>query len=134
MATCIYVNLPIKNLKKTMMFWKKLGFSFNAQFTDKNAACLVISKNIFAMLITEKLFKTFTRKKISDAKKQTEVLLALQVRSRKAVDAMAKKAMSAGGKVYRTDDIGWMYTKCFMDPDHHQWEVFWMNEKQMPKA
>ena len=134
MVTNIYVNLPVKNLPKTKKFFQKIGLSFNAQFTDKNAACLVIGKNIFAMLITEKIFKTFTKKKIANAKKETEVLLALQVRSRKEVDTMAKKAVSAGGKIYRTDDIGWMYTKCIMDLDNHQWEVFWMNEKKMPKS
>ena len=134
MATQIFANLPVRDLKKSMLFFTKLGFKFDKTFTDKNAACLILGKNIYAMLITHKLFKTFTKKKISDAKKQTEVLLALQVKSKKEVDSLIKKARSAGGKAYLPPtDYGWMYANNFIDPDGHQWEVFFMDPKKMPK-
>ena len=32
MATKIFVNLPVKDLNKSVEFFTKLGFSFNAQF------------------------------------------------------------------------------------------------------
>ena len=134
MATQIFTNLPVKNLKKSMGFFTKLGFKFDAQFTDKNAACLILGKNIYAMLITHNMFKKFTKKKISDAKKQTEVLLALQVKSKQEVNSLIKKARNAGGKGYLPPtDYGWMYGNNFIDPDGHQWEVFFMDPKKMPK-
>ena len=130
----IFVNLPVKDLQKTMSFWKHLGFTFNPEFTDDKAACLIIGENIFAMLLLEKFFKTFTKKEISDAKKSIEVLLALHTESRAKVDEMVKKAVEAGGSLYREpDDHGWMYAQSFAEPDGHQWEIFFMDEKAMPK-
>ena len=116
MVKQIFVNLPVKDLNKTVEFFTKLGFKFNPQFTDDNATCMIISENIFAMLLIEKFFKTFTKNEICDAKKSTEVLLALTVDSRKEVDDMISKAMKAGGKEPREpQDHGWMYGRSFED-------------------
>ena len=120
MSKQIFVNLPVKDLNKSKDFFTKLGFSFNPQFTDDKAACMVISENIFAMLLTEQFFKTFTKKEISDAKKTTEVLIALDAESREKVDEMVKKAVDAGGSIYRDpEDHGWMYGHSFSDLDGH---------------
>jgi len=135
MVDKIFVNLPVKDLEKTMAFWKKLGFSFNPQFTDEKAACLVIGENIFAMLLLEKYFVGFNPGKgIADSKKSTEVLTALHLQSRAKVDEMVKKAVAAGGAVYRDPDIhgDWMYAHSFEDLDGHRWEVFYMDESKMP--
>ena len=106
----IFVNLPVKDLKKTMAFFTKLGFKFNPKFTDENAACLIIGENIFAMLLVEKFFKTFTKKEISDTMKTTEVITALSVESREKVDEILSKAIKAGGKEAREpQDHGWKY-------------------------
>ena len=134
MPTKIFVNLPVKNLVKTKAFFSKLGFSFNKQFTDKNAACMVISRDIYSMLIVENFFKTFTPKKISNAKKTSEALLALALGGRKQVDKMANEAIKAGGKETRpAQDIGWMYSRAFEDLDGHIWEAFWMDAKKRKK-
>ena len=82
MATKVFINLPVKDLDKSMTFFTGLGFTFNPQFTDEKAACMVISDNIFAMLLTEPFFQTFTAKKISYSKAATEVLIALDAASR----------------------------------------------------
>ena len=134
MATKIFVNLPVKDLEKSVAFFTKLGFTFNPQFTDDKATCMIIGDNIFAMLLVEERFKDFTKKPISDAKKSTEVLLALDAESRKKVDEMVKTAEAAGGSVY-TDpqDHGWMYTHSFADLDGHQWELLYMDESAIPK-
>jgi hypothetical protein len=136
MGKQIFVNLPVKDLDKTMEFFTKLGFKFNPQFTDKNAACMVIEDNIFAMLLVEKFFKSFTPgKNISDARKNTEVLNALSFNSRKEVDNMTNKAVKAGGKEFRkAQDDGWMYGRAFEDLDGHIWEVFYMDESKAPKT
>jgi uncharacterized protein len=134
MVSGVFINLPVKDLKKTVAFFKRLGFKFNPQFTNDEAAAMIIGKNMHSMLITEKRFKDFTKKKISDAKRNTEVLIALQVESRKKVDEVVKKAVAAGGKLYRdAEDHGWMYGKAFADLDGHQWEVFYINSKAVPK-
>lgn len=129
MATKIFVNLPVKDLNKSMDFFTQLGFTFNPQFTNHEAACMVIGENIFAMLLTEERFKDFTKKEISDAKKTTEVLIAIDAESREAVDDLVRKAVSAGGSLYADpQDHGWMYGHSFADPDGHQWEVLYMDE------
>lgn len=132
--TKIFVNLPVKNLKKTMSFFAKLGFKFNKKFTDKSAACMVISKDIYSMLIVEKFFKQFTKKKIANAKKLTEVIIALTVDSRKKVDEFVSKALKLGAKEPRKpQDHGFMYLRCVEDFDGHMWEIFWWNPKKIKK-
>lgn len=128
MSIKIFVNLPVKDLKKSMEFFTSLGFSFNPQFTDENAACLVFSESIYAMLLTEKFFKTFVTKEIADTNKTTEVINALFLDSRKAVDELVDKAMQAGAKKYRDpDEMDFMYSRSFSDLDGHLWEVGYMD-------
>ena len=105
----IFVNLPVKDLEKTKDFFSKIGFEFNAQFTDKNAACLVIGDNIFAMSLTEDYFKTFTKKDLSNAANTTEVILALSAESREQVDEIVNAALSAGGS---PPMIRWIMALC----------------------
>ncbi len=134
MATKVFINLPVKDLDKSMAFFKGLGFTFNPQFTDEKAACMVISDSIFAMLLTEPFFQTFTAKKISDAKTATEVLIALDAASRDEVQDTVAKAVKLGGTRYaEPQDHGWMYQHSFADLDGHQWEILYMDESQMPE-
>jgi predicted lactoylglutathione lyase len=128
----IFVNLPVKDLQRSLDFFTGLGFRFNPQFTDDKAACMVINETIYAMLIVESFFKTFTTKKISDASKSTEVLNALSFESRAEVDEMADKALNSGGSPNtETQDHGWMYGRSFQDPDGHIWELLYMDESQL---
>ncbi|MDE1767431.1 MAG: VOC family protein [Thaumarchaeota archaeon] len=130
MGTKIFVNLPVKDLNKSKEFFAKLGFTFNPQFTDQNAACMIISEDNYAMLLVESFFKTFTKKEIVDAKKNTEVLIALSAENKAKVDEMLGKALAAGAKEPRApQDHGFMYGRGFEDPDGHIWEIFWMDPK-----
>lgn len=134
MATKIFVNLPVKDLKKSVSFFTRLGFSFNPQFTDEQATCMIIGENIFAMLLVEERFRDFTKKPISDAQKSTEVLIALDAESRETVDTMIKNAVKAGGSTYADpQDHGWMYGHSFADLDGHQWEILYMDESAIPQ-
>jgi len=129
----IYVNLPVKDLERSKAFFAALGFSFNPQFTDANAACLVIGDNIYAMLLAEPFFRTFTSKQIVDTRTSIEVLVALSCDSRAEVDTMVEKAVAAGGKPARdAKDHGFMFERAFEDPDGHTWEVFWMDPNAAP--
>jgi uncharacterized protein len=124
----IFVNLPVKDLPRSMEFFKSLGYTFNPQFTDENAACMVISDDIYAMLLTEKFFATFTPKKVANASQTTEVLNALSLPTRAAVDELVNKALAAGAKRYcEPKDHGFMYQWGFEDLDGHIWEYLWMD-------
>ncbi|SCK40057.1 VOC family protein [Streptomyces sp. WMMB 322] len=128
MSQKIFVNLPVKDLAKARDFFSRLGYSFNPQFSDENAACLVISDDIFAMLLTEPFFKSFTKKEIADARTSTETMIALSAESRAAVDELADKALAAGGSpAGEPQDHGFMYGRSFYDLDGHHWEVVWMD-------
>ncbi|MER6117892.1 glyoxalase [Streptomyces sp. A0642] len=128
MPQMIFVNLPVKDIQTTRSFFEKLGYSFNPQFSDEHTGCLVISDTIFAMLLEEPRFKDFTKKEIADASKSTEVILALSADSRERVDELVDAALAAGGSPANdTQDLGFMYGRSFQDPDHHIWEVVWMD-------
>lgn len=132
MGTKVFMNLPVKDLDKSKEFFAKLGFSFNLQFTNKNAACMVISEDNYAMLLVESFFKTFTKKEIVNAKQSTEVLVALSAESKENVDKMLHAALAAGAKeANEPQDHGFMYGRSFEDLDGHIWEIFWMDPKMV---
>lgn len=127
MTRQIFVNLPVKDLNKSVEFFTKLGYEFNPQFTDKNATCMIVDENIFVMLLVEKYFKTFMPKEICDTSKSAEVLVALSFESRAEVDEIVAKAIAAGGSTYKEpNDMGFMYQHGFQDLDGHIWEIFFM--------
>jgi predicted lactoylglutathione lyase len=128
MGSKIFVNLPVRDLARSKEFFSRLGYSFNQQFTDDNAACLVITEDIYAMLLVEKFFQTFTRKAVVDATQGTEAILALSVDRRDQVDELVDAALAAGGKPANEPmDQPPMYSRSFADPDGHQWEILWMD-------
>ena len=132
----IFVNLPVKNLDKTKAFFAALGYTFNEQFTDANAACMVVQKDsIHVMLLVEEFFKTFTTQSITDTAKSTEVLLCLSCESRAEVDELVAKAKAAGGTTpTEPKDYGFMYGHGFQDLDGHLWELVYMDPNaEMPK-
>jgi predicted lactoylglutathione lyase len=133
MSRQIYVNLPIKNMERSKAFFGALGFSFNPQFTNEQGACMVIAGDIFAMLLVEPFFQTFTRKPIADATKSTEVLVCLSCESRAEVDQLVKKAIAAGGSAPNApQDHGFMYGHGFQDLDGHIWELVYMDPNAVP--
>ncbi len=135
MTRKLFVNLPIKNLERTMRFWKALGFSFNRQFTDDKAACLIFSEDAYAMLLTEPFFRTFTTRELCDTRTHLQSLFALSCESRAEVDALVAKAVANGGSdPGKTQDHGFMYGRGFDDPDHHHWEVIWMDPAHVQKG
>jgi predicted lactoylglutathione lyase len=124
----IYVNLPVKNLEPTKAFFSSLGFTFNAQYTNEQAACMVVADDIYVMLLVESFFQTFTKKPVADATKVTEVLVCLSCESRAQVDELVAKALAAGGKAPNApQDHGFMYAHGFEDIDGHMWELVHMD-------
>ena len=133
MATKIFVNLAVKDLAKSMAFFKALGFTFNPQFSNESGACLVISDTIYSMLLTHAKFGEFTKKQIADTSRATEVLNALSRDSRAEVDQMVDAAVKAGATENASQDYGFMYYRSFDDLDGHTWEFFYMDESAIPK-
>lgn len=134
-VSATFVNLPVADLKKSIIFFERLGFTFDPRFTDDSAACLVLGPGRYAMLITQPRFKDFTPYVLVDAHRSTEVLVALQFGSRAEVDEVTNEALAAGGKAFRpTEDHGWMYGRAFQDLDGHIWEPFFMDVDAMQAA
>ncbi len=127
MISKIFVNLPVRDLKRSVEFFTKLGFTFDQRFTNEEATCMIVSEDIFVMLLTEAKFKTFTPNPICDARKATEVLVCLSMESRAAVDDRVREAVAAGANTYsEPQDYGFMYSHGFQDLDGHIWELVYM--------
>lgn len=131
----VFINLPVKDLEKSKAFYQTLGYTINPQFTDKTGACVVISEDIYSMLLTYDKYNYFVKKDIADANKTSEVINALSTDSREKVDQMMEKVFAAGGKEIRNpEDYGWMYGRAYEDPDGHIWEIFWMDPSHVKES
>ena len=128
----IFVNLPVKDLQKSVEFFSALGFEFNQEMTDEKATCMIVGDNMYVMLLVEDFFKTFTKKQLVDAVSSTEVIVAISADSKAAVDEMVNKAIDAGGAASNDKmEDEYMYGWSFQDVDGHLWEVIYM---PMPEA
>ena len=134
MARMIFVNLPIRDMERSQAFFRRLGFSFNPQFTNEQGACMVIREDaIHVMLLVEPFFQTFTKKAIADARKTVQVLVCLSCESREEVDTLMRKALEAGAtEPGEPKDHGFMYYRSFDDLDGHGWELMWMDPAAAP--
>ncbi len=134
MTRKIFINLPVKDLKRAQAFFGELGFTFNAQFTDDKAACMVVSDDAYVMLLVGSYFETFTKKPVSDAASHTAVLISFSAESRAEVDALVDRALASGAKPAKEpQDHGFMYARSFFDLDGHHWEVVWMDPSFVQK-
>ncbi len=128
MPTMIFVNLPVSDLERSKAFYSALGFDINPQFSDEKGACVVISDTIYAMIVTKPYFSTFTSKDIADTSTSVAAITALSRDSKADVDAIADKALLSGGlQTNDPQDLGFMYTRSFQDPDGNMWEALWMD-------
>lgn len=124
----LFLNLPVRDLARSIEFFKKLGFEFNPQFTDETATCMLVGEDAYVMLLVEPRFRDFTKKKLCDTSTHTEGLFGFSLGSREEVDSIVKAAVAAGGKVaHEPQDHGFMYQWSFYDLDGHHWEPFWMD-------
>ena len=135
MARQLFVNLPVRDLRKSIDFFTKLGFAFNPQFTDETATCMILSEQAYVMLLVRDRFTDFTRKQICDTTSHTEALFAISCANRAEVDDLVNRAIAAGGKhAVEPQDHGFMYGWSFYDLDGHHWEVLWMDPEAAPNA
>jgi len=131
----LFVNLSVRDLKRSVDFFTELGFTFNPNFTDETATCMIVSEEAFVMLLVANRFADFTTKQICDTSTHTEALLSISCESRAEVDTLVQRAIAAGGKhAMEPQDHGFMYGWSFYDPDGHHWEVFWMDPGANPSA
>ena len=135
MATQIFVNLPVRDLPRSVAFFTSLGYTFDPAFTDENAACMVVGPNIFVMLLVEGFFKTFTTKQLCDATRSTEVLVCLSCESRAQLRDLVTRAIAAGASIPNdAKDHGFMYQHGFQDLDGHLWELVHMEPGRSAKG
>lgn len=127
MSRKVFINLPVADLRRSVDFFTALGYQFNPQFTDEKATCMIVSDDIYVMLLVESFFKTFTPKPVADAKQTTEVLVCLSAESRAEVEEIVSKAVAAGARTpMPAQDHGFMFQHGFEDLDGHQWEYAYM--------
>lgn len=130
MPRSIYVNLPVKDLEASKAFFAELGFDFNADYTDENAACMVVDDNIFVMLLVEARFRDFINGEIADASATTEAITCLSADGRAEIDDIVAKAVAAGGRPWKPAmEQGPMYGGSFQDLDGHVWELVHMGQQ-----
>lgn len=133
MATKIFVNLPVKDLDKSKDFFTKIGFTINNQFTDDTAACVVVSEDIYIMILTHAKYKDFTKKEIADATKTSEVLNCFSFDSKEKVNEFVDAALKAGAtEPGQPVDHGFMFSRSFDDLDGHTWEAVYMDMNAVP--
>ncbi|WP_109525179.1 MULTISPECIES: VOC family protein [Nocardia] len=128
----IFLNLPVADLTRSKNFYEALGWKVNQDFTDENAACIVVDDNICLMLLTKEFFPTFTKRPIADTVAAIGAAYALSLSSAAEVDSITEAAVGAGAVEEVNEDkraqeaqVG-MHGRTFVDPDGHQWEPFWM--------
>lgn len=124
----LFVNLPVRELARSVLFFRALGFEFDARFSDAQGACMIVTRGVRVMLLSEPFFRSFTERQICDTEQHTESLFALTCESRAEVDELLGRALAGGARAAtRTVDRGFLYHGSFYDLDGHQWEVLWMN-------
>jgi predicted lactoylglutathione lyase len=124
----LFVNIPVSDLQRSITFFETLGFTFNTQFTDATATCMLVGEDAYFMLLTRDKFKDFSKRPVGEARTETSALFAISVDSREQVDETVQKALAAGGShAADPQDHGFMYAWSFYDLDGHHWEVFWMD-------
>ena len=129
----LFVNIPVGDLQRSIVFFEALGFSFNQHFTDATATCMLVGEDAYFMLMTKERFTDFSERPMGDPRTETNALFALSVNSRAEVDEMVNKAIAAGGShAVKPQDHGFMYGWSFRDLDAHHWEVFWMDPSAIP--
>ena len=124
----LFVNIPVRDVQRSIDFFETLGFAFNTQFTDATGTCMLVGEDAYFMLLTAEKFGTFSKRPLGDARQETTAILAITANSRAEVDTLVEKALAAGGSpAADPQDHGFMYVRSFYDLDGHHWEVFWMD-------
>jgi len=136
MQKMVFINLPVADLDRSIAFYEAIGATRNPQFSDHTAACMALSDTISVMILTHAKFAEFTPRPIADARAATEVLIALNAENREEVDHLVSRAAATGGKAdpRPAQDLGFMYSRAFEDPDGHIWEPFFMDMAAIPQA
>jgi predicted lactoylglutathione lyase len=135
MSKMIFVNLPVADLPRAKAFYEAIGAENNPMFTDETAACMVFSDTIYVMLLTHEKFAQFTSREIADSHKTAQLLIALSAEGREGVDRITDAALASGGREHRpTQDMGFMYSRSFEDPDGHIWEPMFMDMEAATQA
>ncbi len=129
MARRVLINLPVKDLGNSISFFENLGYQFDEQITDKLGACLILSDDVFVMLLTNEYFRTFTHRDIGN----TEVIVTVYADSKKAIQDIISKANAMGATIHSPpQDYGWMYQHGLIDLDGHQWEFIFIDNNLVP--
>jgi predicted lactoylglutathione lyase len=129
MPQMIFINLPVRDVAKSTAFYQAIGCTRDERFSGDHASAMVLSDTITFMILGHEFFAGFTPKPIADAHATTEVLICISRESRADVDTIVERAAAAGGKadIREPQDMGFMYSRAFEDPDGHVFEPMHMD-------
>jgi uncharacterized protein len=129
----VFINLPVKDIDRSMDFYTQLGFTINPQFSDDQTKCMVWSEAIFVMIMSHEKFKAFTKKPIADTKSYTAGLFALSAANVNEVNEVIENGLRAGGtEPMPMTDYGFMQLRKIEDHDGHTWEIFFLDTTKIP--
>ncbi len=135
MSRKLFVNIAVEDLDRSVDFFGKLGFSFDPRFTDETATCMLVGEDAYVMILTQERFGDFRSKPLAAAATGTQAIFALSAESREEVDELADTALRVGGSAAADpQELGFMYSRSFLDPDGHHFEVFWMDPKALEQG
>lgn len=124
MTQQFFVNLPVKDAKRSMQFWKNVGYTINPHMTGDGFVCVTFSETFFAMFLEHEKFNQFAPSPIVDGTKTPTVIVGLGCESRADVDNKVSRALKGGAKRHGDpEDHDFMYQDAFVDLDGHGWAV-----------
>jgi uncharacterized protein len=128
MAKSIFISLPVTDIPRSRTFYQALGFDLQEAFSSDTTACFKLSDAIYFMLATHEQFQSQSPKPLLLPSAGTTALIALSCDSRAEVDAMTDAALRHGGRsLHEAEDLGFMYSRAFEDPDGNGFGPMWMD-------
>jgi len=133
MTKMMFINLPVRDLQAATNFYLPIGGTLNPQFSNDQASSIMFSDSIGVMLLTHQHYSQFTTRQIGDARRDSQMLIALTAGSKDEVNDTIEKGVAAGGRADPTpvQDLGFMFNRHIEDPDGNVWELLWMNPAAM---
>jgi predicted lactoylglutathione lyase len=128
MNRMIFETLPVSDMPRSRAFYVALGCVIDDAFSSDTSACVVVSESIYFIPATHDASRAQSPKPLVSPSEGANALIALSCESRDEVDAMTDAAKKAGGaSLHDAEDLGFMFSRAFADPDGNGFGPFWMD-------
>ncbi len=131
----IFINIPVKDVNASQVFYEALGFRLNPLFTFEHQKCMQWASNILLMLQSHGMYQAGNEKKLADPKEYGLATFTLPLESLAKVDELVAKALNAGGtERLPMIDEGFMQIRNIEDLDGHAWALIFLDIEAFKKA